>query len=511
MSGYIGPYNPIHIYPYTEEFTVAATYDAKFSEDSTAFNTDSQEVDQGAIVIDLTPNINAPIVGGSVRFTLNGHTYVDRDGALYMDPDPTTNAGELAGSINYISGQASITVYSTGNGTVTLQSLLTTDQDNVGAYVLFRTASSPIGTSSLILSGSFADGTSFTVTANESGDLVATDIDGHVDVDTGIVSIRFGALDGSTPPVFVERPVLFDSLTYNCVVLGYLPLDATTLGLDPTRLPVDGRVPIFRNGNVVVVHNTKTDTLASPLTAGQVVTLSRHPVSKLTIYDENGLVVDPANYTANLTTGDITFADPLDLSAYQQPLVAEHRIEDMREVIDVQIQGQLSLNQGVAFDFDTDTKISSALIFGDLGGVVQNVFTQKTWTNVFQDSRIGDDSIAKYNDVLYPIVITNSNAITERWAIIFTSNTAFEVLGEVSGIIATGTISSDTAPINPQTGQPYFTIPSGGWGTGWVSNNVLRFNTVGAAHAMWIARSIEAGNATETNDQGRVEGRGDAN
>ena len=250
--------------------------------------------------------------------------------------------------------------------------------------------------------------------------------------------------------------------------------------------------------------------MPAPLTAGQQVTLSRNPISKLAVYDDNGLVVDESLYTADLTNGTITMADPLDLSAYQQPLQAETRIEDMRVLSDVQIQGQLTVTSGVAFDYDTTTLISSALLFGNLQAVVQSAFTQKTWTNVFQDTRIGDDSVAKFNDVQYPIIVENSDAITERWAVIFTSTTEFEVLGEVSGIIATGSASADCAPLNPQTGRPYFTIPKDGWGSGWVANNVLRFNTVGAAHALWLARSIEAGTATDTSDQGRIEGRGDA-
>lgn len=42
-------------------------------------------------------------------------------------------------------------------------------------------------------------------------------------------------------------------IAYNAVALTYLPLSSDLLGLDPVRLPADGRVPCFRSGDMVVV------------------------------------------------------------------------------------------------------------------------------------------------------------------------------------------------------------------------------------------------------------------
>jgi hypothetical protein len=41
-----------------------------------------------------------------------------------------------------------------------------------------------------------------------------------------------------------------DTIKYNCVVYSYLPLDAELIGIDPVRLPQDGKVPIFRKGYI---------------------------------------------------------------------------------------------------------------------------------------------------------------------------------------------------------------------------------------------------------------------
>lgn len=66
-----------------------------------------------------------------------------------------------------------------------------------------------------------------------------------MDYDTGVVEVRFGGAGANA-----------DSLRYNATAYSYLPLDASILGLDPVRLPQDGRVPIFRTGEFAVVGHT---------------------------------------------------------------------------------------------------------------------------------------------------------------------------------------------------------------------------------------------------------------
>ena len=60
---------------------------------------------------------------------------------------------------------------------------------------------------------------------------------------TGIVRLRFTSnLEDTTGAS--DIPVIPLLLRYNAVVFTSLPLDATLLGLDPVRLPADGRVPV---------------------------------------------------------------------------------------------------------------------------------------------------------------------------------------------------------------------------------------------------------------------------
>jgi hypothetical protein len=274
---------------------------------------------------------------------------------------------------------------------------------------------------------------------------------------------------------------------------------------------MDGRVPIIRSGDVVVVHSTQTDTLPNPVSAGQTITLSRDQLASVTLEDATGTEVDAALYTTNRETGVVTMADPLDLSAYTQPLIARHRVEDMALVNEAQINGQISLVGGISRAYDpADTWVSSALIFGDLGSRVHHQFSQASWTNVWSDERIGNPTTAQYNDLLYPIQVDNKNSIRERWALIFTSSTSFNIVGEVSGVIGTGNTSEDCTPINPTTGEPYFIVLAAGWGSGWATNNVLRFNTDAAHAPIWVARTTISGAATHNDDSFKIEARGDA-
>jgi len=160
-------------------------------------------------------------------------------------------------------------------------------------------------------------------------------------------------------------------------------------------------------------------------------------------------------------------------------------------------------------DYPVGSHVSSALVAGDLRAYVSNLFDQASWNGSFLDAIQGASATATYNDVLAPIVVTNAGAITERWAIQFTNATSFNVIGEHVGVIATGTTGSDIAPINPATGKPYFTLAAVGWGSGWATGNVLRFNTTGALFPVWVVRTIQQGPETVTNDAFTLLVRGD--
>jgi hypothetical protein len=136
------------------------------------------------------------------------------------------------------------------------------------------------------------------------------------------------------------------------------------------------------------------------------------------------------------------------------------------------------------------------------------VFDQTTWTGVWSDTRIGSNGTSEYDTVNYPLVVRNDGCVTERWRINFTTGTAFQVIGENLGVIATGTTAADCSPVNSLTGKPYFTIRAAGWGSGWIAGQQLRFNTVGATGSIWLARTVLPG-AALTADSVDLQLRGD--
>ena len=54
-------------------------------------------------------------------------------------------------------------------------------------------------------------------------------------------------------------------------------------------------------------------------------------------------------------------------------------------------------------------------------------------------------------------------------------------------------------------------MPLLGFGTGWVTNNVIRFNSDSGDNNMWVIRTIESGALSESTDSIDIEIRGDAN
>lgn len=492
------------------------------------------------------------INGSPSRFHIGSNVYVTSNDStdVILNPASTTGVGTVAGQI--LNRTSVSTTSTTGNG-ITAISQWPTGASPTLSYVsgngapplsgasttltvdcaMFRTAVAPLRNGSFSVAGTWPDGATFTATSDSNGNIATGSaagattagsfgVFGKVDYEPGVVQLRFGrrvpdAWAGTEPNVidlsYLEIPgvkyvqsqgVQADTLRYNASAYTYLPLDADILGIDPVRLPSDGRVPIFKPGDFAVLGHSAE---VGPITVsnGQTVNCGRVRLSRVRIIDANGQVIN-TGYSANLEAGLVTFSS---VTGYAQPIKIEHRIEDMMLVRDAQISGDISFTRPVTHDYPLGSYISSALVAGDLVARVSTLFDQATWTNVWSETVIGSPATGTYNDVLSPIEVTNVGALTERWAIRFTNTTAFEVIGEHVGVIATGNTSSDLSPTNPATGQPYFTLRAIGWGSGWSTNNVLRFNTVGCQFPVWVVRTVQQGPETVINDSFTLLTRGD--
>lgn len=540
ITGYLSPL--IRVQPWrigTTRGDIAANFvngtavTVRYKADSTIDEALEEEYDLPPLQVDLTPRVRSQLVPRSLLFQLGTRTYYERGGTLYYGMSAVTGAGTSAGSIDYSTGVATLTSWEGGVAPAfNVLSLLTEVAPVPLAVVHGRTPGSPLRPGTFYIQANRPDGTLVSGTADNNGVVTGPGVNGYVDVVTGVFGVGFGeyVLDSSLSPEekaepwydagsvdadgYVWRPaeILPGTVTFNCVVVTAAALDPEIIGVNPVRLPMDGRVPVLRRGDTLVISDPQPYELPDALEADQVVVLPRGNLASVALYDQDGLGVDPALYTLDRAAGELMMASPLDLSDYAEPLVAIHSIEDMALCLDAQITGEVSLGQALTNDYTAgNSLVSSAQVIGDVQARYQGLFAQNTWTGVWSDELIGapPTSGAQYNDGTFPLEVLNRDTITQRWRLHFTSSTAFNVVGEELGVVATGNTTDGAAPINPATGQPYFEILGAGFGSGWATGNNIRFNTYAAGGPIWIARTVISGPATEQDDRIRIETRWD--
>jgi hypothetical protein len=475
----------------------------------------------------LVPGVNAQVVSGTVLLTVPGAQPWGDNGQGTLR-EFTPSGWVTRGSINYLSGDVTLTSWTAGtDNAITRASCVTTVGENISSEYVFRTGAAPLRPGSLSVQFARAVGGTQSVNAGIDGKIEATGVSGTVDYESGLVRLRFGRMVtaagnesqpwyaaegvGADGKIFKPEPVAASSVRYSAVAYSYLPLDANLLGIDPVRLPSDGRVPIFRPGGFAVVGHTGR--ITTSVSNGQTINCARVRLSRVRVVGHDGTVIH-SGYTADLEAGTVTFTN---VTGYSQPVTIEHRVEDMAVVRDVQISGEISFTRALTHEYpvaspgdpSSGSFVSSALVAGDLFARVSLVFDQATWNGAWSDALVGSAATATFNNTQYPIQVTNRGALTERWIVRFTNNTSFEVIGENVGVIATGNTSADCAPNNPATGVPYFHLPALGWGNGWATGNVLRFNTIGAQFPVWVVRTVQQGPESVPDDNFTLLIRGD--
>jgi hypothetical protein len=352
----------------------------------------------------------------------------------------------------------------------------------------FLTPSAPIAPNSFTVTATTLSNTTVTGTSNEYGVIVSSDLYGRIDYQNGMVEIAF------------DNYIDLQSLTYNCVSYSNVPVDSSIIGIDATRMPSDGRISIFRPGQLVLAHNTQTHSENS-LSPTQQVDMGRTRLYRVVIADHDGLRLPASFYSVDRVTGIVTMAADLNLTGYTGPYAFQHTIADLSMVMDADLSGAIRISKAVSHTYPADTSyLSGVLYIGTLQARYTHLFSQSTWTSVWSNERIGDEPLAQYNDVNYPLVVSNLGAYQDRFLIRFTSSTAFVCFGENLGYLGAGNINENFSPSNLLTGQPYFTIDYRGWGGGWSTGNCLRFNLVGACYPVDLIRAIQPSAPTEGDD-----------
>lgn len=503
--------------------------------DTSGSNSATHTVVADKLKLDLSSGYDEQILTGSARFKVGVDTFLDRTGLLYRNVNPANNSGIQSGVIQYGTGIAEIDSWTpNADNIIALESLTTTTDLLPVNKISFRTPIMPIRPQSLtVVVGTLEHG-QLTLTADENGVIETSRAHGQVNWDNGFVTIYFytktkitegnrteieandwydplleyDELDGR----YINVPVWVDasSVRYNAVAYTYIPLDSEILGLSATRLPIDGRVPIFRVGGIGIVSSSKAQELPSAI-AGTTYDLNDQRISWAELEDANGTKVPFDLYTVDYDYGRVTLGGDFVSGNLVMPLVVKYRYQDMGLIRDVQINGQLTFTKPLTHNYDAvDTIVGSALVIGDMQARYTRKFVQQAWNNIWSDEPTGSGISANFNDSLYPIRITNKGAIQERWAIVFTGPESFYCVGEYTGrLTLSGSTNADYAPINPVTGVPYFTIKKEGWGAGWANGNVLRFNTVAANFPVWVIRTVKQSEPAVLSDQFQIMLRGD--
>ncbi|UIJ76963.1 hypothetical protein [Acinetobacter sp. SH20PTE14] len=494
----------------------------------------AKSITSGNLKFDLTYGFSEQILPSSIRFILGGETYIDRTGTLYRNIDQNNGSGTLSGEVKYGTGEISVSSWAPNTDNIlTLESLATTTDLPPLSHISFRTPVIPLRPSSLtVVVGTLEHG-QLTLTADENGVIETSRAHGLVNWDNGFVQIYFytktevtaanraelEAEDWYDPlleyeeasKTYINVPVWVDasSVRYNAIAYTYLPIDSELLGLSATRLPIDGRVPIFRVGGIGIVSSTKSQELPSAI-AGTTYDLNDQRIAWCELEDANGVKVGYDLYTVDYDYGRVTLGGDFVLASLVEPLVAKYRYQDMGQIRDVQINGQVTFTKPLTHNYDADnTIVGSALVINDMQARYTKKFVQQTWSNQWLDEPTGTLISANYNDALYPIQVTNKGAIQERWYIQFTDSTNYKCVGEYTGQIGTGTTNADYAPINPVTGVPYFVIKKEGWGSGWANGNVLRFNTIACNFPVWVIRTVKQSEPAVISDAFQIMLRGD--
>ncbi|WP_421717479.1 hypothetical protein [Algiphilus sp.] len=485
----------------TEDLTLVSA-EWFYADDADTPAAKTQDIALSEIELSLTEGKARDLQPGGLLFALNSRQHYDRGGLVYYRD---TNGQEIqAGSVDYVDARIVLSDWSPG----TLSSEVIGAVVTYGRWTLtdafWRVDAQQVQPGSYQLTYlRVGEETADQATADQAGDISgAGGLTGTVDFDTGVYALAWT----------VE--VLPEEARYNAVAVEFLPVDPDVIGLDPVRLPANGRVPTLRAGDVVVIHHTLTTTLPNPVVPDTAYSL-RPGISVAEVFDADDVRVPTDRFTVDKVAGEIAFPSPLDLDDFTQPLYVRHRIEDMKQCTDAQLSGAIQVNTALTHDYPADgnSYVSSALILDqELFAAAFNVFTQQSWTNEWSDEQIGNGTDGQYDVLNFPIEVTNQGAIRERWRIEFTSVTAFRIVGETVGEVATSDTSTDVSPINPATGAPYFTIRAGGWSAGWDIGNQVRFNTQAAHAPIWINRTTLPGDNTQDPvDQFRLEARGDAN
>ncbi|MEI8642732.1 hypothetical protein P4S60_10340 [Pseudoalteromonas sp. Hal040] len=336
-----------------------------------------------------------------------------------------------------------------------------------------------------------SEGVEFSASSDLNGDITGTNCTGSVSA-TGYIDVTF-SID-----------VLPDSIRYDYNEIEVTTVPAPPGGFDTSTLPNNGTVAIFHSFNPISIQNRER--LAQlELIEGQVLTVLED-ADFIDIVDASGAslwsVTDEA-YSYDRETGEVTinaginaFTAPYIVTAIQSELALISAIEG----------NTLKLLTKLNRTYPAGSAVSSVQVLGDLQAQSKFERTLAAWQNNFLET--GAPASSAINTTQYPIELTNIGTINQRWAIVFTSTSAYNVIGEFVGTIYSGDILNDCAPFNTFVGAPYFVLRKEAFGSGLNPGEAFLFETKAASKPIMITRSVSPGHSDIARDNSTLSFRG---
>ncbi|OHU97350.1 hypothetical protein BIW53_02135 [Pseudoalteromonas byunsanensis] len=346
---------------------------------------------------------------------------------------------------------------------------------------------------SLYIRAKNLSGTDFSASSNSAGTISGTNISGNV-TSGGLVTLNFAA------------QVQSDSITYDYDEVTEINVPSPPGGIDRSKLPEGGRVPVFHEFNIICVQD-RNRAVHTSLSNGQTISVTTG-ANWVDIVDNDGLSLYSANddnYSYDKDLGRVTIK--AGISSFTGPFIITAVLSELVTVDNIE-GSTLRILTPLKRTYPVGATVSSAYVLGDLQATTKDERTLSAWQNNF--GATGSPASSAINTIQYPIELSNIGAIAQRWAIVFTSTTDYKLIGEHVGTIYHGSINADCVPINPFASAPYLLIRKEAFGAGLSLNpgECFLFETTTASKPIALTRSISPGHSEIKYDSSTLAFRG---
>ncbi|OUL59269.1 hypothetical protein [Pseudoalteromonas ulvae] len=409
--------------------------------------------------------------GESAVYTDNGRgIFTDSTGAVFAQGNYDTGEISPAGAFETTAPLAD-----------DLGCVVTVSTPENSAYpskINFNLQTNSFAMSSLYLKLTTDTGAVFSAAADSAGNISHANVTGTVS-SNGDVSLT------------ILNNTKISRIDYDINELETIVIPSDWLGIDANTLPNNGVVNIISQyATVSVQHRERTE--HSALTSGQTLAVLAD-ANFVDVVDVNGASLyspTDANYGYDKSTGTLTIN--AGISAFTAPFIVTAVQRELATVVDIS-NNTLTLLSDLTRTYPAGSVVSSVYVLGDLQALVKDERTLSAWQNDFAGT--GAAASNSLNTQQYPIEVNNKGCIAQRWAIVFSSNTAFSIIGEDIGQIYYGDTLNDCVVMNPFVNQPYFIIRKQAFGAGLNPGECFLFETLTASKPFVATRATSPGHS----------------